>query len=573
VRILQGEDAVYRRFVVPLAIAASAALSAVLAPAAAQASTPASASVSTSDFASSPTGFWTTQAPASATVSHHVQQVPRAGSAATDPNPSLAVRWTSATGMIFGVDAYAAVSGYTTQTSGGLSAQVDWGDGTSSTYAHIGTNPDFKHTYKLLGSYAISVSISDGEGDGASADWSMQTYGSEYTPYNPMRILDTRNGLGSSAVPVAAKHSIGLKVVGAGDPANPIPADVTDVVLNVTATEGTANGFLSVYANEYNDGVPMTLPPTSNVSFRAGQDSANLVFAQVGYDGVVDFYNGASTGTVNVVADIEGYFTAANTNEYLNFAPTRILDTRKGIGTGTGTGTVQKVPANGSVTLTVAGAAHGLIPPTGATAVTVNLTAVDATRNGVLTAYPAGEPMPPVSNLNYAAGQTRANLAIVPLGKSGQIVLHNTSTGTVDLIADASGYFTPAPATGGNAYVDTQPERSLNSGIKSGSPREIEPAWGSYWFTSMVFNATVTQAGGNGFLTLFPYNAQTPNSVPSVSNLNYLAGQTVSNLAVVAIGTVPGVPGNVPSPEIGVYLGGTGIARVILDFFGFFSNK
>jgi len=61
-------------------------------------------------------------------------------------------------------------------------------------------------------------------------------------------------------------------------------------------------------------------------------------------------------------------------------------------------------------------------------------------------------------------------------------------------------------------------------------------------------------------------------TVPSASNLNYAAGQTVPNLAIVQIGTVPDTVFNPPVYEIGVYLGGHGSAQIILDVFGFFDN-
>ena len=48
--------------------------------------------------------------------------------------------------------------------------------------------------------------------------------------------------------------------------------------------------------------------------------------------------------------------------------------------------------------------------------------------------------MPAVSSLNFTAGQTVPNLAIVPVGPNGAIRLHNGSGGTVQLIADVSGY-------------------------------------------------------------------------------------------------------------------------------------
>ena len=52
-----------------------------------------------------------------------------------------------------------------------------------------------------------------------------------------------------------------------------------------------------------------------------------------------------------------------------------------------------------------------------------------------------GGARPTVSNLNFTAGQTVANLVIVPVGADGKIRLYNGSPGTVQLIADIAGYY------------------------------------------------------------------------------------------------------------------------------------
>ncbi|HTO87601.1 MAG TPA: CSLREA domain-containing protein [Thermoanaerobaculia bacterium] len=52
-----------------------------------------------------------------------------------------------------------------------------------------------------------------------------------------------------------------------------------------------------------------------------------------------------------------------------------------------------------------------------------------------------GGTLPVVSTMNYGAGQTRANDAIVPLGPSGDIIVHvDQSSGTVHFIVDVNGY-------------------------------------------------------------------------------------------------------------------------------------
>ena len=113
--------------------------------------------------------------------------------------------------------------------------------------------------------------------------------------------------------------------------------------------------------------------------------------------------------------------------------PVRLLDTR------TALGAAGPVAAGGSVALPVTG--HGGVPASGVSAVVLTVTVTQPGRAGYLTAYPDGGARPTVSNLNFTAGQTVANLVIVPVGADGKIRLYNGSPGTVQLIADIAGYY------------------------------------------------------------------------------------------------------------------------------------
>ena len=85
-------------------------------------------------------------------------------------------------------------------------------------------------------------------------------------------------------------------------------------------------------------------------------------------------------------------------------------------------------------------AGHGGIPASGAVAAVVNLTATRASRAGSLSAYPRGTSTS-TSVVNFAAARSTANLAIVPLGADGRIVLRNDSAGATDVLVDVIGYF------------------------------------------------------------------------------------------------------------------------------------
>ena len=79
----------------------------------------------------------------------------------------------------------------------------------------------------------------------------------------------------------------------------------------------------------------------------------------------------------------------------------------------------------------------------GAKAVSLNVTVTGATNGpGFLTLYPGGTTRPLASTINYAAGATRANNAITPLGAAADVAIHcQQGSGTVQGIVDVNGYF------------------------------------------------------------------------------------------------------------------------------------
>ncbi|MEU8758115.1 N-acetylmuramoyl-L-alanine amidase [Streptomyces sp. NPDC048659] len=246
--------------------------------------------------------------------------------------------------------------------------------------------------------------------------------GSTHVNLGPLRLMDTRSGLGVPKAKVGANGTVDLQVTGVQG----VPADkVTAVVLNVTATNATAGSFVSVYPH----GTPRA--SASNLNFSAGQTIPNLVIVPV-VDGKVSFYN--KSGSVDLLADITGYFTSENTGStHVNLGPLRLMDTRSGLGV-----PKAKVGPNSFVTLDVAGVQG--VPATGVTAVVLNVTATNPTAGSFVSVYPDGQERSSASNLNFTAGLTIPNLVVVPV-VNGKVNFYNKS-GSVDLLADITGYFT-----------------------------------------------------------------------------------------------------------------------------------
>ena len=79
--------------------------------------------------------------------------------------------------------------------------------------------------------------------------------------------------------------------------------------------------------------------------------------------------------------------------------------------------------------------------PVGAVAVAAIVTVTGSTATGHVKVWAAGEAEPGISTVNYVAGLTRANNAIVGIGGNGEISAIARPSGQVHVIVDVAGYF------------------------------------------------------------------------------------------------------------------------------------
>jgi hypothetical protein len=150
---------------------------------------------------------------------------------------------------------------------------------------------------------------------------------------------------------------------------------------------------------------------------------------------------------VNLIADVAGYYltgTAVDVGAFVPVTPKRILDTRSHLGTPSNS-PIDPTFDVGLQTVNTAG-----VPIDGVAAVAMNVTATAPTKTGYVTVSPTDPTRPSVSNLNHAAGQTIANMAIVPPGLCSKATFYNGSSGTTHLLADVAGYFIGSTSGGGN---------------------------------------------------------------------------------------------------------------------------
>ena len=117
----------------------------------------------------------------------------------------------------------------------------------------------------------------------------------------PCRVIDTRNAVGPFGGPaLAANAERTFAVVGQCG----IPADARAISVNLTVTQPTAQGHLSIYPA----GGPIAL--VSAMNYRADQTRANNAIVLLGASG--DFTVSCSQlgGTTHFILDVNGYFAA-----------------------------------------------------------------------------------------------------------------------------------------------------------------------------------------------------------------------------------------------------------------------
>lgn len=247
--------------------------------------------------------------------------------------------------------------------------------------------------------------------------------GALYSPVTPQRLLDTRDGTGGKAAPFSGGETFALPVLQPG-----MPTDASAVVLNITTTSTSAPTHVTVWPTG------AARPMASSLNPQPGITRANLTTAAIGNGGKVSLFNNA--GSTNLIVDLVGYYTSAGAasggSPFFPATPERAYDTRDGTGGVRG-------PLSGSVVLPFAG--RGVVPPD-ASAVDVNVTAVDQPTPGHLTIWPAGQSLPIASNLNYGARDTIANRALAGLS-GGNTQLAPAPASASQVVMDVAGWFGP----------------------------------------------------------------------------------------------------------------------------------
>lgn len=248
-----------------------------------------------------------------------------------------------------------------------------------------------------------------------------------YVDVTPARILDSRpggtglSGFFNNGVPRT------FAVKGQGG----IPNDAVAVTGNLTVTQQTAPGYVSLTTN------PDSTPSTSTINFSGGGTRANGIVVRLSASGSLSavVINGSGK-KAHLLFDVTGYFTLDSGGAIYHVVnPARLMDTRTDIGV---SGAFQK---DSPQTLTVS---PNDPVPSGAVGVTGNLTVTGQQDAGYVSMTATPDATPETSTLNFPVGVNRANGVVAPLsGGHASFVYKTTASGSsqTELIFDVTGYF------------------------------------------------------------------------------------------------------------------------------------
>ena len=280
-----------------------------------------------------------------------------------------------------------------------------------------------------------------------------------------------------------------------------VPAGTTAVALYVGSARATTNGYFTA--------TPCgETSKASTVNYRTATPIGAPTIVALGTDDDVCVY---SSGSSDLVVDLQGAFTDAS--DGLTFdalrTPQRLVDTR---------GSTRP----GEVVVPV---------PVGSAAVAVNLTAIRASENGFLSAYPCGAPTE-AANLNFRTDGAWAASAIVQVAPDDTICVRaNVST---DIAVDITGTFGSGP---GLRFVPVAPTRAIDT-------RDGTGGWSPIHGSGQTFDLGVTPPTAEavtGTLTIVnPLDSTFVSAEPctgssATSSANAALGAVIANSVTVGV--------------------------------------
>ena len=413
----------------------------------------------------------------------------------------------------------ATIGSYTvTSSPGGLTC--GWTSGPLSCPV-TGLTPWTSYTFTVTATNVIGTGPSSAASNAVTPTGAAVT--ATFHALNPTRLVDTRinNGIAGKLVAGVPRS---LQVTGHAG----VLAGATAFTADVTIVKPTVAGSL------YLGSVALANPPNSTMNFNkldVRGCGATIALSPTGAISVT--YMASAGATTDVVVDVTGFFMPDPAGlTYHAMAPVRLLDSRYG------NGLSGKFKASVPRQITVVG--RGV--PSGAKAVTGNLTVTNATGSTAAYIGPAPIAHPGSSTINFVAKQIRGNTLTVLLSSTGTLwaTFIGYNSNTIDLVFDVTGYYTADLS--GAQYVPLTPARVLDSrsGITLGGkfvanvPRTI-PIWNQAFVPSAANGVTGVISVYNQTSGSAVFVGPDPIVIPTTSSLNFVAGDNCANGFTVAL--------------------------------------
>ncbi len=309
-----------------------------------------------------------------------------------------------------------------------------------------------------------------------------------FTAVTPTRLIDTRSGVGTDAVPLGSGCTLTVHTNA--------PSDTTAVVVNVTAIAPMVNGYLTAYP------CGADRPFVSIVPSVAGRIVPGTAIVPVNSTG--DFCVFSSTST-DLVIDLTGVYETGAGQRFEPIVPQRFFDSRTG-----------PTPRRGNVMRVQVAGVKGV--PASATGVAVTVHSSNAVGSGFVTIWPCDADQPTTSLLNPTVGSSVANHAQLGLDADGGVCMFVSNA--MHLVLDVSGWFGPTATNDFHALtpqrvLDTRENLGLGGRFAANQNRALALSGvGTIPTTGVVaIVGEVTSVGAikAGFITVHPCIARVPN--------------------------------------------------------------
>lgn len=382
--------------------------------------------------------------------------------------------------------------------------------------------------YNEAGTTSVNIDI---QGYFTESSTSSSTGG--YVPVTPTRVVnsDTNTGLNG---PLTGGTTYSVQVAGNND----IPEDATGIYASLRVFGATGEGGLRAVSSNITPGTGtasvLNYGPTASFDTGAAID--------LGTDGKLKLWASAGTTSLNVILDVQGYFTAGtNGASFHPISNERVYDSSSA-------GNLGALDPGETRTIDVSG--NGSVPDDGsAGGAALAITVKDWTGSGSISVYHADrENANGTASVAFggSASVARQSTSFVDFNGDGQVKIRNNSgSGKVTVLMNAQGWFNSEPLE----------DEELNPTDAGEAPTDVAPLPCPAGTTSCepsMIRGTANGTVSKVTLSAIPAAAEAPDAPADVEfeAVPIPTSQVLKNGSTFTVRVDPDdVPGSVVQPD------------------------